>query len=75
MFMALLASLFFDLMFTLLVFSGESNAGIYIPTLIFVIEEMNKKVAPENVINLKGFVVTIFHVNLQKYKATVYIDR
>ena len=37
--------------------SGESYAGIYVPTLVNTIREMNMKAPANEVINLKGFMV------------------
>ena len=39
--------------------SGESYAGIYVPTLVHLVMEMNEQQPPENRLNLKGFAVSI----------------
>ena len=39
------------------VHSGESYAGIYVPTLVNTIRMMNERVSSDQQINLKGFMV------------------
>lgn len=46
-------------MTTTVLSSGESYAGIYVPTLVHLVTEMNEQQPPENRINLKGFAVSI----------------
>ena len=47
--------------------SGESYAGIYVPTLVNTIRTMNAKVTTDLQINLKGFMVQSTNVNCTYY--------
>ena len=47
-------------MYALMCISGESYAGIYVPTLVDTIRVMNPKTTTDK-INLKGFMVRIYY--------------
>ena len=51
----------FPALFTIIaMYSGESYAGIYVPTLADTVMKMNEKaVNAENLINLKGFMASV----------------
>ena len=60
------------IMITTVLSSGESYAGIYVPTLVHLIMEMNEKLPPENRLNLKGFAVSIVN-NAYTYNMCIKI--
>jgi carboxypeptidase C (cathepsin A) len=41
----------------MILYSGESYAGIYVPTLVNTIRVMNERATSDQQINLKGFMV------------------
>ena len=57
-------------MITTVLSSGESYGGIYVPTLVHLIMEMNEKLPPEHRLNLKGFAVSIV-VNAYTYNVCI----
>lgn len=59
-------------MITTVLSSGESYAGIYVPTLVHLIMEMNEKLPPEHRLNLKGFAVRIM-INAYTYNVCIKI--
>ena len=43
----------------LIMYRGESYAGIYVPTLVHAVMNMNVKRSVDEQINLKGFAVSV----------------